>query len=279
MQAETNQPLKPRGVLAAQFAFLFLVCSPIDVASASAQMVYSLLLALYCLGLIGFAWWPRQRSWRLLTSVFAAGGFIVSVLQLSSIRPSYRYMDLISPVLGLLYFVSEAALAQQRRASHQESGESMDRGSLALIWRVNLCAVASAVTVSILRIGPKFPVGVPWSLGGAGVWIAGATLRWWAIRHLGRFFTVDVAVAADHRVVDDGPYQLVRHPSYTGLLLESAGLGLTLDNVLAFALLLMPILLVLLHRIRIEEQALRSALGEAYVAYCQRTRRLVPWVY
>ena len=188
-------------------------------------------------------------------------------------------MNLVPPFLGLLYFASEAALARWRRSSRQKGGKSLDRGSLLLLWRVNLCAIALGVTVSTLGIGPRLPGGVPWGLAGAGVWAAGAALRWWAIRHLGRFFTVDVAVAAGQKVVDDGPYRLVRHPSYTGLLLESAGLGLAMDHVLGFALLVVPLLLVLLHRIRIEEQALRQGLGEPYAAYCQRTRRLVPWVY
>ena len=188
-------------------------------------------------------------------------------------------MNLVSPFLGLLYFASEAALARWRRSSRLESGENLDRGSLAWLWRVNLCAIALSVTVSTLGIGPRLPGAVPWGLVGAGVWVAGAALRWWAIWRLGRFFTVDVAVAAGQRVVDDGPYRLVRHPSYTGLLLESAGLGLAMNHVLGFALLVVPVLLVLLHRIRIEEQALRQGLGEPYVAYCQRTKRLVPWVY
>ena len=189
-------------------------------------------------------------------------------------------MNLVPPFLGLLYFASEAALARWRRSSRQEgSGEDMDRGSLALLWRVNLCSIALSVAVSTLGIGPRVPGDVPWAVVGAGVWAAGAALRWWAICHLDRFFTVDVAVATDHRVVDDGPYRLVRHPSYTGLLLESAGLGLAMGQVLGIVLLVVPVLLVLLHRIRIEEQALRSALGESYVTYCQRTRRLVPWIY
>ena len=121
-------------------------------------------------------------------------------------------MNFVPPSLGLLYFASEAALARWRRSSRQGSGEDMDRGSLALLWRVNLCAIALSVTVSTLGIGPRIPGDVPWGVVGAGVWAAGAALRWWAIRHLGRLFTVDVVVVSGQRVVDDGPYRRVRHP-------------------------------------------------------------------
>ena len=187
-------------------------------------------------------------------------------------------MSLASPFLGLLFFASEFALGRWRRSSGA-GGREMDRGSLSMLWRVIGVAITAAVLVSALRIGPRLPGGVPWGWAGVAVWVVGAALRWWAIRHLGRFFTVDVAVADGHRVVDDGPYRFVRHPSYTGLLLEFAGLGLALDNPLSLTLMIFPTLLALLHRIRIEETVLRTNLGEPYAAYMRRTKRLIPLVY
>ena len=188
-------------------------------------------------------------------------------------------MSRVSPFLGLLFFVSEAALAWRRRSSREAGSRDLDAGSFALLWRVIGGAIMAAVALASWRIGPPLAGGVPWGAVGASVWAAGAALRWWAIWHLGRFFTVDVAVSTEQQVVDDGPYRLVRHPSYTGLLLEAVGLALALGNLLGFLVLVIPVLLVLLRRIRIEEQALRTALGEPYGTYCQRTRRLVPFVY
>ena len=116
-------------------------------------------------------------------------------------------------------------------------------------------------------------------MAGTVIFALGVVLRWWAIIHLGRFFTVDVALAADHRVIDTGPYRLMRHPSYTGLLLMYVGFALTLDNLIALPVVLIPVMLSLLQRMRIEETALLGALGENYAAYCRRTKRLVPMVY
>jgi protein-S-isoprenylcysteine O-methyltransferase len=90
---------------------------------------------------------------------------------------------------------------------------------------------------------------------------------------------VNVAVAADHQLVDSGPYRWIRHPSYSGLVLIFLGLGLSGGNWLSLLLVLLPPLLVLQRRIRIEEAVLRGALGNAYVRYCARTRRLIPFVY
>jgi protein-S-isoprenylcysteine O-methyltransferase Ste14 len=96
---------------------------------------------------------------------------------------------------------------------------------------------------------------------------------------LGRFFTVNVAIAKDHRVVSDGPYRFVRHPSYTGALVAFIGLGILVHNWMAALLLVVPITIMFLWRIHIEERALSAALGKAYTDYMARTKRLIPFVY
>jgi protein-S-isoprenylcysteine O-methyltransferase Ste14 len=58
-----------------------------------------------------------------------------------------------------------------------------------------------------------------------------------AIVHLGRFFTVNVAIAANHRLIDTGPYRFVRHPSYTGALMAFLGLALCLANWVPLAVI------------------------------------------
>ena len=60
---------------------------------------------------------------------------------------------------------------------------------------------------------------------GVALFVIGLLLRWWAIITLGRFFTVDVTIEPDHELVERGPFRLVRHPSYTGVLLALRGFG------------------------------------------------------
>ena len=60
------------------------------------------------------------------------------------------------------------------------------------------------------------------------------------MRELGRFFKFTVVVQADHQVVDTGPYRLIRHPSYTGLLMAALGLGIALGTWLSIPLCLAP---------------------------------------
>lgn len=120
----------------------------------------------------------------------------------------------------------------------------------------------------------------PWSVpAGVAVFAAGIVLRWYSIIHLGRFFTVNVAIAADHQLVDTGPYRFVRHPSYTGALLAFVGFGMVMRNWASVLVISMPVALAFLYRIHVEERALIQALGERYRAYIKRTKRLIPFVY
>jgi protein-S-isoprenylcysteine O-methyltransferase len=111
------------------------------------------------------------------------------------------------------------------------------------------------------------------------IFAVGLAVRWWAIVTLGRFFTVDVTIEQDHQLVERGPFRLVRHPSYTGVLLAFVGWTLTLGNWAAILVVLLPIFAVFVRRMNVEEEALRNALGEKYAAYMRRTKRLVPGVY
>ena len=122
------------------------------------------------------------------------------------------------------------------------------------------------------------PAWWPFAVGLVLIW-AGLALRWWAVLELGRFFQLTVVVQEDHRVVESGPYRVVRHPSYSGLLLIFVGVGFTLGNWLSVAACLVVPLLGLLVRIRAEEAVLNRELGEPYRAYSARTRRLVPRVW
>lgn len=112
---------------------------------------------------------------------------------------------------------------------------------------------------------------------GLALAIAGIALRWWAVLTLGRFFTTRVMTRSDQTVVTSGPYRWVRHPSYTGALLTVLGILMCTTNWLSIACFVIA-LPGFAYRIRVEERALETALGEPYREYMQRTKRLVPFV-
>lgn len=114
---------------------------------------------------------------------------------------------------------------------------------------------------------------------GIALMLAGTAFRWYAIRTLGAYFTRDVATRPDQQVIQNGPYRLIRHPSYTGGLMALLGTGLALGNWIGLATIVLLPLSAYLYRMGIEERALVEAIGQPYRDYMSRTRRLIPFVY
>ncbi len=183
-----------------------------------------------------------------------------------------------APVLGVIYIVSELGLGWHKRAV-AGAARVQDRGSLRLLWLVIVVSVTLAFNLAYQLPAAAMNGGSWLQVLGIALFAAGLAIRWYAIVRLGRFFTVNVAIAADHRLIDTGPYRLVRHPSYTGALMAFLGLGLCLANWASLAVIIVPIFLVFLRRMHIEEAALLQAFADQYRDYMRRTKRLIPSVY
>jgi len=180
-------------------------------------------------------------------------------------------------LLGAIYGLSELYLAFTRRAAARAA--SRDRHSLILLWAVIIVSLWFGVQMVWLVPGATLPYPLGFYLVGFCLFLGGLILRWYSIGYLGRYFTVDVSISAEHRLIDSGPYRFIRHPTYTGALLAFLGLGFCLGNWLSILFLSLPIIGAFLRRIRIEESALVEALGEQYRAYMRRTKRLIPFIY
>jgi protein-S-isoprenylcysteine O-methyltransferase Ste14 len=182
------------------------------------------------------------------------------------------------PTLALAFycvtFVAEKILLRGRRVRTE-----LDRGSLAAYDVSGALSVPAGIVLGFTDYG-RVRVGEPYVAAlGLALLAAGTALRWAAIRALWQYFTVNVSILEGQRVVRRGLYGVVRHPSYTGLLLRYLGLGLAFANWLSAALVFLPLLCATLYRIRVEEQALRAHFGEEYAAYASATKRLVPGIY
>jgi len=122
-----------------------------------------------------------------------------------------------------------------------------------------------------------------WNCGDVLRWImvaltlGGLLFTWWARIHLGRLWSDLIVKKAGHYVVDTGPYRLVRHPIYSGLLL--AAFATAIEKGTSFALLGAAIWAVAFYtKARREERFLRAELGEgAYGAYARKTPMLLPF--
>jgi protein-S-isoprenylcysteine O-methyltransferase Ste14 len=94
---------------------------------------------------------------------------------------------------------------------------------------------------------------------------------------LGRNWSAEVTVKHDHELVRSGPYALVRHPIYTGLLLALIGTAVGIGNGRALVGLAL-IVAALLRKVAIEERFMSEQFGEAYAAYRAQVPALIPFV-
>ena len=123
-----------------------------------------------------------------------------------------------------------------------------------------------------------------WQFGSVGVYVlaclvlAGISFTWWARIHLGRFWSNAITHKEGHQVIDTGPYGMVRHPIYTGLIAGMLVTGIavgTVTAILGAALISLGMGL----KARMEEGFLTAELGaDAYGSYCRRVPMLIPFL-
>jgi protein-S-isoprenylcysteine O-methyltransferase Ste14 len=113
---------------------------------------------------------------------------------------------------------------------------------------------------------------------GVVLYAVGGALRLWPVFVLGRRFSGLVAIQRGHRLVTDGIYGVIRHPSYLGLLVNALGWALAFRSALGVLLVAFTVA-ILIGRIRSEEALLQSEFGAEYDAYQTRTWRLIPGLY
>jgi len=152
--------------------------------------------------------------------------------------------------------------------SDRGSGIVVRLGAFASIW---LCFYFAMSNIAIL---PGWFVYV-----GIGMMLAGIALRQWAIWILGGFFSTSVRIISNQKIVKRGPYAILRHPSYTGLLIIMLGMGLATRTWLGIAATLVLFGSAIGYRINVEENAMKKEFGKEYMEYSKKTKRLVPFLY
>jgi protein-S-isoprenylcysteine O-methyltransferase Ste14 len=122
-----------------------------------------------------------------------------------------------------------------------------------------------------------WPAGLlPFWLG-AAVTIAGLLFAVWAREHLGGNWSHSVTIKQGHELITTGPYAVVRHPIYTGILTGFLGMAIAISQLRGFIAFVL-IFLSFWIKLRIEEQWMRSQFGEVYATYARQTAALVPYL-
>src|SRR6516162_292601 len=154
-----------------------------------------------------------------------------------------------------------------------------DRGSTKLLGAAFLLGALALVAAPVLNAqgiaGASHGPVVGWI--GVAVMVCGLALRLWSQAVLGRYYTTTLRHAAEQPVLASGPYRLLRHPGYGGLLLAWLGAGLATTNWAVALVLGLLMVVAYSYRIAAEEAMLLGAFGDRYKKYMARTWRLLPY--
>ncbi len=179
--------------------------------------------------------------------------------------------------LWLGYAVYWWAVSAQDKATERVEPASSRLARLVLM----VCAIALLClpSVPLPLLNKRFLPHGTWTFwSGAAITACGLLFSVWARRHLGKNWSQAVTLKEGHELITSGPYALVRHPIYTGLLLGLAGSAVARGEwrgLLAVAL----VFVALWRKSRLEEKWMRAQFGEPYEAYSQRVAALVPYIF
>jgi len=214
-----------------------------------------------------------ERRGKLATILIALAvyGILVSILVAElTTRPGAPHpMRAVTIGLLIAWLLLESPVSM-RVSSDDERGE--DRGTLLLNAVSRGLAVVAALALPSLW--------TRWNgaqTAGLVLFVAGFGFRLAAIRQLGRFYSHKVRRAEGHEIIDQGPYRVVRHPAYLGVIAAHLGFALVFLNpwsALAVAVLVIP---AFVWRIHVEEPMLMQIPG--YAEYARDHARLLPGLW
>src|ERR1700729_3226327 len=183
------------------------------------------------------------------------------------------------PLIAVSLVTIALGLAALFSKGHIGSGVREDRSNRWVIAALGVLGVIDAYLpaytdrIDFLTFGGET---VRWV--GFFLYSAGGVLRLAPVFVLGRRFSGLVAIQSGHRLVTNGLYGVIRHPSYLGLFVSVLGWALAFRSGVGVIIAVM-MLVVLLARIKSEERLLSETFGAEYDAYRARTWRLFPYVY
>ena len=164
------------------------------------------------------------------------------------------------------------------------SSRAQSRASVVEQLPYRLLTIAGFILLFGTNPGRSHNYLVLWNLPRTAAWTmtglcaVGFVFSWWARLHLGKLWSAFITRKDDHHIIKTGPYRIVRHPIYTGLILAAAALAILKGNLYSLAGTLL-IIIGFWIKARLEEHFLSQQLGpETYAAYRRRVPMLIPFL-
>ena len=155
---------------------------------------------------------------------------------------------------------------------------SSDKGSLWLLFGFITLGYVLSFAIGATKIGRMNGWNTFFAVGVVLV-VIGLIIRITSILTLKQYFTYSVAKVADHNLIETGLYKIIRHPGYLGQLLIFLGISISVSNWASILLMMIPVSIGYLYRMKVEERFMVAQLGENYLNYQKRTKRIIPMIY
>lgn len=216
----------------------------------------------------------RATAW---AAAFAASGGLPEPPGPKALGPEFSVV--MCYALLATFFLLERVFRRGLAAKALDS-TPFDRGTTRAIGLAFLgCLVLVLIAPFLSRVGLGKLDGAPLAWAGIAGMVLGMSLRFWANRTLGAAYTRTLRTVPGQSVVSNGPYRVLRHPGYAGVLLMWLGSGVALKNWIALVTMGLVLGWAYRRRMNAEEEMLLATLGEEYRAYTRRSWRIVPLVY
>jgi protein-S-isoprenylcysteine O-methyltransferase Ste14 len=164
---------------------------------------------------------------------------------------------------------------QRRKESIVKSGDRLS------VWII-IISISIGYWLSFLIGATKTGRIYHWNIffaAGFILIIAGLIIRVTSIMTLKRQFTYTVTKIENHELIEKGLYRTIRHPGYLGQLIIFTGIAMTLSNWLSILFMIVPVLLGYIYRMHVEEKFMIEQMGQKYIDYQKRTKKLIPLIY
>jgi protein-S-isoprenylcysteine O-methyltransferase Ste14 len=178
---------------------------------------------------------------------------------------------------SILYGFFEIFMSRRLQIKRNIS-KSGDKGSIWLLFISISIGYWLSFLIASTRIGRIYYWNTFFIIGSI-LEIIGLIIRVTSILTLKQQFTYTVTKIENHKLVETGLYKNIRHPGYLGQLIIFLGISTTLSNWLSVLLMIIPVLLGYLNRINVEEKFMVKQMGQKYIDYQKRTKRLIPAIY
>ena len=182
-------------------------------------------------------------------------------------------------IVFIIVLITELAILVFTTWNNKKSSEKKtlsDRGSMLFIiigfW---LAILMNPISVHISNF--MLPMYFFWF--GIILTTVGIFIRIYSVWTLRMYFTLNVQVATEQKIIKEGPYKYIRHPAYTGSILTLLGISISFRSLFGTISSIIIIVLVYGFRIKVEEKVLEKSFGSSYKDYEKQTWRLIPHIW